>query len=453
MITPSETEELKALIKKYDLDLISFELEIPVEELEQLKREMDEDVKNDSSIKLRASTGKVDDRYIKVLQAHSRLEKMRERYKKLLVGKKKEEKENNPKIQRSEESVNAIINKIQEIVNGLRGKSATEKRDGAFAVMAELRKIQNCKLTMEQAENLNEAMQSKDLNGLKQGINDRNNINTSIENRRAMVTEKVIEAIDIAKNQTDDVEELKRLLSKITMKMRQEHISANAVASKIYARIQNISMQKHREEIRANVLGIARDLADGTLDIQSASKIIEEEARNRVKNGSNSKFALTQEQQRGQILHEIQTLIGDKADEFQLEDPEKTLLLLQKLCGIDAQEAARSVIENLIFRKDFEMAKKILNNYYAKNVDDSNYIETRNLRTRMINAELGDLVSRAINSKGSMEEELDYLELIEQGIKMGNVKLGSIVLGKSQDGLKKITLYDIWTDEKEKQLN
>ena len=50
-----------------------------------------------------------------------------------------------------------------------------------------------------------------------------------------------------------------------------------------------------------------------------------------------------------------------------------------------------------------------------------------------------------------MEEERAYLELIEKGIKMGNVKLEEISLGKSQDGLRTITLADIWTDEKQKE--
>lgn len=44
---------------------------------------------------------------------------------------------------------------------------------------------------------------------------------------------------------------------------------------------------------------------------------------------------------------------------------------------------------------------------------------------------------------GTEEEERRYFELIEKGLKMGNVKLGSISLGKSKDGLRTITLADI----------
>ena len=52
--------------------------------------------------------------------------------------------------------------------------------------------------------------------------------------------------------------------------------------------------------------------------------------------------------------------------------------------------------------------------------------------------------------KGTPEEESKFIELIENGIRQKNIKLESVLLGKSQDGLKNITLADIWTDEKEK---
>lgn len=51
--------------------------------------------------------------------------------------------------------------------------------------------------------------------------------------------------------------------------------------------------------------------------------------------------------------------------------------------------------------------------------------------------------------RGTEEEDRSYFELVEKGLKMGNVKLNSVPLGKSQDGLKNIYLSDIWeTQEK-----
>ena len=47
---------------------------------------------------------------------------------------------------------------------------------------------------------------------------------------------------------------------------------------------------------------------------------------------------------------------------------------------------------------------------------------------------------------------IPLLETLRQkGIKMGNIKLGAVSLGKSQDGLRNITLADIWVDENQKE--
>ena len=68
------------------------------------------------------------------------------------------------------------------------------------------------------------------------------------------------------------------------------------------------------------------------------------------------------------------------------------------------------------------------------------------LSPRGRNAEIGDIVLKAINFEGTLEEERNYYELIEKGLKMGNVKLGAISLGTNIDGTKNITMADVWTD-------
>lgn len=58
---------------------------------------------------------------------------------------------------------------------------------------------------------------------------------------------------------------------------------------------------------------------------------------------------------------------------------------------------------------------------------------------------------RVINTNGTIEEERAYIELIEKGLKIGNVKPRAVYLGKNQDGSRSITLEDVWTDEKTKR--
>ena len=51
-----------------------------------------------------------------------------------------------------------------------------------------------------------------------------------------------------------------------------------------------------------------------------------------------------------------------------------------------------------------------------------------------------------INMNGSEEEEIANYQIIEKGLEMGNIKLDTVVLGKSKDGLRTITLADVWAD-------
>ena len=58
---------------------------------------------------------------------------------------------------------------------------------------------------------------------------------------------------------------------------------------------------------------------------------------------------------------------------------------------------------------------------------------------------------KGLKASGTIEEEKRCFELIRDGIEMGNIKLDAISLGKSQDGLRTITLSDIWYDQKQNE--
>ena len=101
--------------------------------------------------------------------------------------------------------------------------------------------------------------------------------------------------------------------------------------------------------------------------------------------------------------------------------------------------------------KDFERAKEVCDKFSSRN--DENQIATyiMKLKKEIKNDEIGEMVLKGINMNGTYEEERAYLELIEKGLKLGRVKLEAVSLGKSQDGLKNITLADIWIDEEIKE--
>lgn len=81
--------------------------------------------------------------------------------------------------------------------------------------------------------------------------------------------------------------------------------------------------------------------------------------------------------------------------------------------------------------------------YNQENADLGNI---KPLRIKIINAEIGDIVSRMLKSDEKAEDQIEAFKLLEEKIKSKKINLKAISLGKSKDGLKDITLADIWNE-------
>lgn len=88
MIENSEVEEIKKLIKNgFDLELISFELDIPIEEIKQYKLEL-ETAKKFNSLRGYSEKEIINS---KNKYAYPKMEQMREKYKKIFLKSNKPE--------------------------------------------------------------------------------------------------------------------------------------------------------------------------------------------------------------------------------------------------------------------------------------------------------------------------------------------------------------------------
>lgn len=385
-------------------------------------------------------------------QAHSKIELMRKRYQKLFFQSNQIEIKQPKELSKREiELINSVIKEIEEIVNRMKGISKKERRRKAITILSELKKIDGYPLTIEQAERLLFLMQAEELENLKIGTKDK--IVFCINKNRTTTIKRLTEAVDIAQSQTEDLEELKSLKRKLPTKMEQNNqIVVGTVRSRIDNKITKIQQKRAidriRNEVSVNIENIIKDISHGTLDIQKANEIIEEEARKRRESKPETKFTLTQEQEKRQIMIQIRTVLIEKAEQYHIENPETAIAQLQELSGGNLEQAINTVVKNLTNTKDFERAKQICERFSSKYKENSISIYIRGLRQEIRNNEISDLVLKVINMNGTEIEERTYFELIEKGLKRGNVKLSAISLGKSQDGLKTITLEDIWDDEK-----
>lgn len=381
------------------------------------------------------------------------MKQLRERYNQLFFKSNSSEVKQPQRLSKQQkELIDCVILKVEETINEMIELQKSERRRQAKSILLEIKKIEGLNLTVEQAEKLNTLMQSTTLDKLNISITDR--IDFNISKTRKSIIRKLAEAIDIAHSQTEDVEELKELGRKITAKMvLNNQILVGAVKTKIDNKIfkiqQKIVSNQIRNNVSANISSIIKDIALGRLDIEKANEIIDNEAKLRVESKPKTRFSLTQEQEKRQIFIQIRTVLVDKAELYCIDNPEEAVIQLQNLFGGELEQSLRTVVKNLTNRKKFTEAKRVCNSFSKK--DDENTIDSyiHILRKEIRNEEIGDAVLKGINMDGTLEEQNAYYELIEKGLKQGNVKLGAISLGKSQDGLRTITLADIWT-EKEK---
>lgn len=313
----------------------------------------------------------------------------------------------------------------------------------------ELIKIENSQLTLEQAEEIFSLISSNDLNGLKIEKGDR--IDYFVNEKRKRISIQIVKAIGIKQYEVESIEELRTLERKITpLMLRENPILAEQVKREISTRIaamqKKSAVEKLRNNIPTDIKSIIKDLINGTIDIVQANAIIDEEARKKVASKPRTRFSMTEEQERKQILLQIRTAIIEKAEEYPIKNPEDTILKVQELCGSDVGTSISTVVRNLISRNDLKAAKIICDGFTGDDVQPEIRSYIKILRNEIRHAEISNVVLAGLNRKGIPKEDEKYFELIEKGISMGNVKLEAGSLGKSAEG-SKVTLADIWPEQ------
>lgn len=440
-------EEIKKLIQDgFDIELISFELDIPIKELRQLKKEIESSQKPNAR---KYSAQEIIDKENK--NAHLKMEQMREKYNKIFFENNRDDDKKTEELSQEEiDIINSKLAEIEEKIGEMKELSKQERRKETRDILSKAKEIENYQMTVEQAENLLFLMQSEELKNLSLSSTDK--IDAYINQYKKLAIKKLAEAIDTAQSQTEEIEELRGLEKKLTIKMAQNNpIVVGTVKSKLGNKITKINQKNASERIRNNIPisieNIIRDIASGTLDIQVANEAIDEETRKILESRPKNRFAFKEEQAKNQVLIQIRTVLMEKSEQYHIENPDIAIMQIQKLCGGELEQAIRTVVKNLIGAKDFERAKGVCTNFSSKYNGSLSLI---GLRKEIRNAEIADIVLKGININGTMEEEKAYFKLIEKGLERGNVKLSAISLGKSQDGLRNITLADIWPEETQK---
>lgn len=450
-----KVDEIKELIKRgFDLELISFEFDIPMEVVKRCKQEL-EIINNETSTKIYSNEKSENNRKEQIYQ---KVEQMRERYNRLFFQTNEREKEQvktrRDLLPEEIKLINSVMTEVEKLIDKMKEASRTEKHQAAVEILGKIKEIENLPLTIEQLEKLNSLIRSRELEKIRFNVTDK--IDLYISKKKKDFAYKLAEAIDVKQSKTENLEELEILKNKITFELvKEDYINVGSLRSKIERKISEIQQKKAidriRNEIPLSIEQVITDLAQGTLDIEEAKNIISIEAKKKVDSKPKTRFSLTEEQEKRQILIQIETALKESVNKYHIENPELTVEQLQKLSG-NLEYSINIVVTNLIAGKEFEKAKKLCKSFLSDDKESSISIFLVKLGKIIKNAEIGDIILKVINRKGSIEKDVAFFESLEKGLNSRDIKPKAVSLGKSKDGFKNINLADILSDEKIKAL-
>lgn len=279
-------QEIMNLIKKgYDLELISFELEIPIEVILQYKSEL---VRKNNMNKTRNKNN-----------ATHKMQELRKRYQKLFLKTTECEYEQAMEFSEQEqEAINLAILEIETVIEKMKKAELNgEFKRGWKEINSELKKIKGYQLTLNQAERLYQLLSERVLLSKKQGIDN------MMERHRIDIARRLARAITTAQFKTNDLQALEGIKRKITMQMQKDSPMAFGIArTKIENKISKIKQQEAIDRVKNNISpdidSIIMGIADGTIDVEKANELIDEEVRKRVEKRPKGKFAITEEQEK-----------------------------------------------------------------------------------------------------------------------------------------------------------
>ena len=406
------------------MELVSLEFDIPMEELRTIKRKLDKN------------------------QEKTELQKLRERYKKLYLQENESAvKEFKKNTEEEKKFINEKIEIIEDLLNNISEKTIEERRKIVKELTEEIAKLKKYQLSLEQAEKLYDMLGIEELKGLNQKNSYK--MDNYISASKRIVEKQIAENINILQSQTTDIEELRKLDKKLTLEMTKRNPIAVATVKNIISnRILEIQTQKAikkiKEDVPIDIENIIKSIANDTLNLEEAKEIINEEVKK--ENKPKNKFVVTEKQERNQILVQIRKLLKENPEKYHINNPNKAIIQIQKLCGGEIEQAIGDVVQNLLNEKRFDDAMLIYESL-SKDKDIVDFKYKRKLKNEIENAKIGNKIMKIINSDYTVEEDKAYYWLIKSKLERDNIKLSSIKLGKSQNGLKNITLKDIWNEE------
>lgn len=450
-------EQIKdLLLKGFDKELIAFEFDVELEEIEKVEKEIEAEF--EKTLKDNAKNGKAktnEKTRVRKRKEKFSLKKLKEKYD--VIYSMHSEKNKNTYDSLSNEQKEAIsfyLAMAKSILNRMPSEKMTDKESKysrakqAQELMTEIRKILNFPLTIKYAENVYSLLHSDKLLYLGEAVD--KSFMMSVNDAIKLSIERLAQALNVEYLKTDKIEELTKLRAKITVEMiRENPLAINVINSKILEKLNEIKRKRAKKELESmipnSINDIAVKLAKGTLETEEANRIIEEEASKQASDVEDKSIAI--ENARKNYLVYIASCLMEKAEEFYITDPVKALRQIQDLSMVEVGQALRIISTNLLERHDYARAKRLCETVDTMQRGENIYKTLKNIRKEIESKEITSFVLNTIKSNGNEENQKQAFDFLQRGINSGRIHPKTIFLGKNEDGSKIITLADIWEED------
>lgn len=278
-------------------------------------------------------------------------------------------------------------------------------------------------------------------------------IDMKVNKCRKSTLRMLAESVKQAAFQTDNVDELEKLIKKIPYS---KDIYVNSILTMLNSKLTNIRVQTASHNLRNNVTPeihkLTAMLASGDLNLEEAQEIITEEANKRMKSSQKSIFKpISQERHKAQVQMQIRALLEENSDTYKVQEPIPVIYqLVELLENTTLEQAFRIVVENLIGQRRFDEAIQLCQKAQTKPNKDyepdkfSKYLMSLQKHIKLSN--IGFLILDKINHKISDDDDITFLEMLQTQISNSKISKSQIPLGRNKSKTKVITLDNIWTE-------
>lgn len=427
---PNIDQLINLLRHNFDPELISFELNIPIEFVNECKKQLEERESKSNTHKT------------------NYVQQMRKKYNSLYSSTPIDS--STPAIQSSKDTlaINQSFSRISTFIQNLENSPNNKLTN---QILLEIGKLEKCNLTIQQTEELCSIVSQLDDETINIPYKKRDieeTYKTYKKYRKIIKQAHNLLALSISSqlSSINDLQELEHLYKLFTP----EFIKSNpallgTVKMNIGNKIHKLQLSQPTMQSSSNIINATKNLEEENFDYEGTHQLLMLEVDELSKNRPNNKFALTNEQLYNQALSKLRSEITKNSESYKFVNPESTIRnLIQLQEGKSPELATHTLVMYFVNNSDFKSALELCKKYIERNNSETQLFHYyRSLKKQVLCSETSHIITQHLGRTTSQYEDDEFLEFLNNRLKKNKLNSSSIVLGTNPSTQKKITLSDI----------